>query len=86
MSVLDRGSGAEMGANVTADASGTTYGAHAAANGHDSDAAPARRTALRHQPALDGLRGLAVAAVVFYHAADADHIDWMKPWSIGPST
>jgi peptidoglycan/LPS O-acetylase OafA/YrhL len=50
---------------------------------HGSGEAGPSRAALPHQPALDGLRGLAVAAVVLFHAADADSIDWMKPWTRG---
>ena len=33
---------------------------------------------LQHQPSLDGLRGLAVAAVVLYHAAAADGVEWLE--------
>lgn len=40
-------------------------------------------TRLSYQPALDGLRGLAVAAVVLFHGAIADGIEWLAPITRG---
>ena len=55
-------------------------------DGPDEVAAPVvrpRRARLAHQPALDGLRGIAVAAVVLYHGAAADRIPALEPWTRG---
>ena len=38
---------------------------------------------LPYQPSLDGLRGLAVAAVVLYHGAAANRLEWLRPWTKG---
>ena len=43
----------------------------------------ARSIGLPHQPALDGSAGLAVAAVVLYHAAAADEVGWLEPYTRG---
>jgi peptidoglycan/LPS O-acetylase OafA/YrhL len=39
--------------------------------------------ALAYQPALDGLRGLAVAAVLLYHGAVVNRVEWLSPWTKG---
>jgi len=38
---------------------------------------------LTHQPALDGIRGAAVLAVVLYHGAGLDRLSWLQPWTHG---
>jgi peptidoglycan/LPS O-acetylase OafA/YrhL/lysophospholipase L1-like esterase len=44
---------------------------------------PATVPTLTHQPALDGIRGAAVLAVVLYHGAGLDGIGWMRSWTHG---
>ena len=48
-----------------------------------SDEPTATVPPLTHQPALDGVRGAAVLAVVLYHGAGLDRIGWMQSWTHG---
>ncbi|MCC6226266.1 MAG: acyltransferase [Microthrixaceae bacterium] len=46
-----------------------------------TDGAPPPR--LAHEPALDGIRGFAMAVILCYHAAIVDDLPWLHRWSSG---
>ena len=92
VSVLDRAAGADHASGTPDDAearpddvSGDRADARPADSGPGGvpSTAPPAPTRLPHQPALDGMRGLAVAAVVAFHAAEADGIAAMESWTRG---